>query len=101
MSSINLVFPHQLFEHSPLLENGYPIVMVEEWLFFRQFAFHKQKLVFHRITMQAYARYLRAKGAEVNYVESGQATSDIRRLIPEMGIRGCGASITLTPPTIG
>ncbi|GAB3658081.1 cryptochrome/photolyase family protein [Echinicola sediminis] len=83
-SSINIIFPHQLFEKSPLTENGHPVYLVEEYLFFRQYKFHQQKLLFHRASMKAYADFLKNKGLEVHYVPSTERTSDIRKLIPQL-----------------
>ncbi len=82
MKAINLVFPHQLFENSSLIDNGYPIYLIEELLFFKHYNFHKQKIAFHRATMKQYEAYLTSKNIEVNYVESSQPISDIRELIP-------------------
>lgn len=80
--SLNLIFPHQLFAESPLMDNGAPFLLVEEFLFFRQYAFHKQKLVFHRASMKAYAQYLQQQGRQVQYVAAHQAIADVRKLIP-------------------
>jgi len=44
--TINLIFPHQLFAESPLLQNGGEVYLIEEYLFFKQYAFHKQKIAF-------------------------------------------------------
>lgn len=89
MKSINIIFPHQLFEKSPLFENNAPFYIVEEYLFFRQYAFHKQKIAFHRATMRCYADFLRKdKNLEVNYIESTEVISDIRELIPKLKEEG-------------
>ncbi len=82
--NLNLIFPHQLFADSPLLENGDLILLVEEYLFFRQYAFHKQKLVFHRASMKAYAEYLLKQGRQVQYVEAHEEIADVRKLIPHL-----------------
>lgn len=82
--NLNLVFPHQLFAESPLLDNGDTILLVEEFLFFKQYAFHKQKLVFHRASMKAYANYLEEQGRQVQYVEAYEEISDVRKLIPHV-----------------
>ena len=87
--AINLIFPHQLFERSPLLENGHPIYLIEEFLFFKQYNFHKQKIAFHRATMKRYAHFMRANiDLTVCYVEATEAISDIRQLIPELKHQG-------------
>lgn len=88
MKSIALVFPHQLFEKSPLLDLDIPFYVIEEYLFFKQYNFHKQKLAFHRATMQFYANYLKQKGKEVHYIEAQQEASDIRKLLPVLQLKG-------------
>lgn len=78
-----LIFPHQLwFDFPSNLPKTIEIYLVEEFLFFRQYKFHKQKIVFHRASMQAYAAHLENEGFKVNYVNSTEAHSDIRVLIP-------------------
>jgi len=82
MKAVNLIFPNQLFEHSQLSENGFPVFLVEELLFFKHYNFHKQKIAFHRATMKHYEAFLISKNIEVVYIESSQDISDIRELIP-------------------
>ena len=81
---INILFPHQLFKQSPLLENGLPIYLMEEFLFFNQYSFHKQKLAFHRACMRSYAEYLQQKGIEVVYIASDNPIADVRAFIAEL-----------------
>lgn len=81
---INLVFPHQLFEESPLLDNDHPTFLIEEFLFFNQFRFHKQKIAFHRASMKAYAGFLSQKGKHVNYIEASDPKSDIRFFLKQL-----------------
>lgn len=76
-----LIFPHQLFENNPALINEAEIFLVEEYLFFRQYNYHKQKLLYHRATMNFYSDYVSRKGYQVNYIESSSELSDIRSLI--------------------
>ncbi|MEL7002427.1 MAG: cryptochrome/photolyase family protein, partial [Bacteroidota bacterium] len=84
MKEVNLIFPHQLFNEHPLLENRLPVYLIEEFLFFRQYAFHKQKIAFLRATMKSYEQYLKSKKIEVNYIESNQGHADIRTLPKEL-----------------
>jgi len=89
MKSVNLIFPHQLFKKSPLLENGDTVYLIEEFLFFKQYPFHKQKICFHRATMKSYADYLQnKKNINVVYIDSSEAISDIRKLIPALKKQG-------------
>ncbi len=81
MNSANVIFPHQLFEDSPLHENDFPVYLVEEFLFFEQYKFHKQKIAFHRASMKCYESYLHSKGIAVYYIEAKEANADIRNLI--------------------
>ncbi len=75
---IGILFPHQLFEKSPIIDNCQKIYLIEEYLFFKQYAFHKQKLAFHRSSMQFYKNYLQSLSKEVIYIESIDSASDIR-----------------------
>lgn len=87
-ATVNLVFPHQLFEKNPLFESSNPFLLIEEHLFFRQYGFHKQKLVFHRASMKFYAKYLESLGKEVRYVEAFSEAGDIRQLMPLLASEG-------------
>lgn len=88
MTTVNLIFPHQLFQASPIFELTHPIYLIEEFLFFKQYAFHKQKIAFHRATMKSYETFLKSKKLEVHYIDSKEAVSDIRKLIPELKRQG-------------
>lgn len=97
MSAINLVFPHQLFKESPLLSNGLETYLIEEYLFFRQYAFHKQKLAFHRASMRKYERCLIAQGISVHYIESTDPAADIRQAIRQLAEEGIDTIHYLDP----
>ena len=74
MNSVNIIFPHQLFQQSDLLDNNFPIYLVEEYLFFKHYNFHKQKLAFHRASMKFYQSYLESIGKKVFYVQANETT---------------------------
>ncbi len=84
MKAINLILPNQLYKHSPLLENGLEIYLIEEYLYFQQYQFHKQKIAFHRASMKAYQFYLEGLGKKVKYIESENEISDIRNFTREV-----------------
>lgn len=89
MKRINLIFPHQLFQNSPLFETDHPCYLIEEFLFFKQYPFHKQKIAFHRATMKRYADFLQnEKKLKVHYIEAIDNLSDIRALIAELKKQG-------------
>ena len=83
-----LLFPHQLFKDTPILNLNCDGYLVEEFLFFSHYKFHKQKIAFHRASMKAYADFLKDKGLSVNYIEARSETSDVRELIPELIHKG-------------
>ena len=64
-----LLFPHQLFENIEELK-GKRVYLLETPLFFTQYTFHIQKLIFHRASMKYYEVYLRSHQIDVVYVES-------------------------------
>ncbi len=88
MKTVNLLFPHQLFQHHPLYENGFPVYLVEEHLFFKEFYFHKIKLAFHRASMKWHEKFLEEKKLAVHYIESNSPLSDIRNLISHLADKG-------------
>ncbi len=71
-----LLYPHQLFERNtaffPQIRRA---LLVEDPLYFQQIAFHKQKLVLHRASMQMHAAHLRAAGFAIDYIEHGPGSS--------------------------
>ncbi|HQQ97131.1 MAG TPA: cryptochrome/photolyase family protein [Cyclobacteriaceae bacterium] len=88
MSAVTLIFPHQLLEQHPAMSMNRTVYLIEEFLFFNQYNFHKQKLVFHRAGMKAYQEYLERKGFAVIYVEAHERTADIRQLLPHLKKKG-------------
>ncbi|MFN9341438.1 MAG: cryptochrome/photolyase family protein [Planctomycetota bacterium] len=84
-----LVYPHQLFSKHPALAGVELCVLIEEPLMFSQFAFHAQKLVLHRASLQAYAESLRKSGNKVRYVavEELSDTGAIAELLKQEGVK--------------
>ena len=98
MKHVNIIFPHQLFQDSPIFETSAPCFLVEEFLFFNQYSFHKQKIAFHRASMKAYQTDLEINGATVHYVEAHQPHHDIRVLITNLANQGT-QQIRIIDPT--
>jgi deoxyribodipyrimidine photolyase-related protein len=84
--SIFIIFPHQLFQDIELLKNVETVYLVEEYLFFNQYKFHKQKLVLHRASMKYYENLLRENKIKVNYIEAVNSTNNISILIKELRV---------------
>ena len=80
---LTLIFPNQLFENSDLLQASKRIILVEEYLFFKHFNFHKQKILFHRMSMKYYENYLR-EHYNTEYIDSIKIESDVRILIKNL-----------------
>ncbi len=97
MKKANIIFPHQLFKDTTLLNNNADTFLIEEYLFFKQYNFHKQKIAFHRASMKCYEEYLTLKGLTVEYIDSAQKESDIRILIKQLYERAYD-SITIIDP---
>ena len=83
---VTIIFPHQLFKQHPAIQKNRRIYLIEEWLYFKQYNFHQQKLVLHRASMKFYEHWLRQQGYEVIYVQSTSQQSDCGELI--VGIAG-------------
>jgi len=84
MKEAALIFPHQLFKENPLFGLDVSYYLVEEWLFFKQYKFHKHKLVFHRASMKCYEQFLKDANKEVIYIDSNNEQSDVRTLIESL-----------------
>ena len=97
MKVVNLIFPHQLFEQHEIRENDFPIYLVEEHLFFKEFNFHQGKLAYHRASMKSYEANLISIGKEVTYIDSNDMLSDIRNLIPALKKEGFEKIIYIDP----
>ncbi|CAN5509364.1 cryptochrome/photolyase family protein [soil metagenome] len=81
MNEVVLVFPHQLFKQHPALQKGRRVYLVEEWLFFRQYNFHKQHLILHRSSMKFYEAYLKEQHHTVHYINTTDEHNEVAKLI--------------------
>lgn len=97
MKTAKLIFPHQLFEDNPLLKKEGDFYLIEEYLFFKQYNFHQQKIAFHRATMKFYEHFLLAQKQSVHYIESQEKIADIRNLIPYLKDKGYQKIIIIDP----
>ena len=77
MHKIFLVFPHQLFKDISSLKSADEVYLIEEYLFFKQYCFHKQKLLLHRASMKYYEDFLIENGIKVKYIDAVTVDSDI------------------------
>ncbi|NQZ43939.1 MAG: cryptochrome/photolyase family protein [Flavobacteriaceae bacterium] len=97
MKTVCLLFPHQLFENNPLFSFKAPCYLLEEQLFFTRYAFHKQKIAFHRASMRAFADHAGTQGISLIYIEAQDSRSDIRLLIPDLAKAGVGRIEIIDP----
>lgn len=91
MKKTGILFPHQLFEQNTIASTCNTIYLIEEWLFFKQYHFHKQKITFHRTSMKFYETYLQSKNITVVYIEAFNELADVRKLIPYLKEKGVSA----------
>ncbi len=94
---IHIIFPHQLFKESEVLNKVNDIILVEEFLFFNQYKFHKQKIAFHRASMKFYENYLQKKGKKVRYIEAKNELNDVRKLLPQLAKKGISKIHIINP----
>ncbi len=80
-NAVTIIFPHQLFQNHPALQKNRMVYLVEEWLFFRQYNFHKQKLILHRASMKFYENWLQKNDYTVNYIETTAKENDCSQLV--------------------
>jgi len=87
MTQIAVIFPNQLFEKVDLDKDSH-IFLIEEWLYFKQYRFHKQKIAFHRATLKFYEAYLKSRGFKVTYIDANNELSDVRELLAKLKAEG-------------
>jgi deoxyribodipyrimidine photolyase-related protein len=75
-----LIYPHQLFTDIFSLSKETLLIFIEDDLFFRQFPFHKQKLILHRAAMTIFKETLVNKGFSIKYIESSETTPSMQQL---------------------
>lgn len=63
-------------------------MIVEEELFFTQYAFHEKKIAYHKDTMQAYVQLLVKKGFDVAYIEAHDKRSSVKQTIGSLKKEG-------------
>ncbi|HMO35037.1 MAG TPA: cryptochrome/photolyase family protein, partial [Gemmatales bacterium] len=74
---IALIYPHQLYHRHPALRSADHVFLIEDPLYFRQYPFHRQKLMLHRASMKRFADEIIS--LPVSYIEADQLkhSSDI------------------------
>ena len=97
VKSVTLILPNQLFKSCADRATSKEVFLVEEYLYFRHFAFHRQKLIFHRASMRAFEAFLTKKDFKVTYVESADNRSDIQSLIPWFADQGYKSLLIYDP----
>jgi deoxyribodipyrimidine photolyase-related protein len=85
---VQLVFPHQLYDQSALDASGGDFYLIESDLFFLQYQFHQQKLLFHRASMKYYANQLTQKGCSCYYIEAHDPNAQVKVLIKMLAGKG-------------
>ena len=88
MEEVNLIFPNQLFKKNPLFEYNSYTFLIEENLYFKQYKFHKNKILFHRISMMKYKDFISNQFQTIKYIESHKVESDIRILLEKLIEKG-------------
>lgn len=74
-----LVFPHQLYNDHPALQGAKQVVVVEDPLLFREYRFHRQKLMFHRASMKHWTNAVTNHKLSVHYIAAHElnTTADL------------------------
>ena len=85
---VQLIFPHQLYDQSAMNAEGGAIYLIESDLFFLQYQFHQQKIMFHRASMKYYADQLIQKGCDLHYIEAHDPYAQIAVLVKKLASKG-------------
>ena len=83
-TEVSIIFPNQLYKQHPAIVANRPVYLLEEWHFFNQYQFHKEKLVLHRASMKIYEQFLKDQGLQVQYIESIKAQNKIELVLEKL-----------------
>jgi len=83
-----IIYPHQLFQHHPALADGRLVYLVEEPLLLTHNPIHRQKLMLHKLSMDAYQAELESAGYTVNRLAIGEHphTTDVFARMQKDGV---------------
>ena len=89
MKEATLIYPHQLFAKSPAVQSGRKIFLLEEPFILSHNPIHYQKLVLHKLSMDAYEEYLKKKGYEIQRltIEQYPKTKDVFEYLKKQGVQ--------------
>jgi deoxyribodipyrimidine photolyase-related protein len=63
------IFPNSLFQNNKLIKKGSNVYLIEHYVYFKLFNYHKLKLILHRATMKRYSDYIKKKyKCKINYI---------------------------------
>ncbi len=96
MTEVFLVFPHQLFPLEKLDRSIKDFALIEDELFFSQYDFHIQKLVFHRASMKEYESLLKDIDCRVNYY-SNQDFTTLKKVLIDLKSKGVNKLLSFEP----
>ena len=85
---VQLVFPHQLYDQSEIGIGGGDFYIIESDLFFLQYQFHQQKLLFHRASMKYYTQQLTQKKYHCHYIDALDPNATIAALVNMLKSKG-------------
>ena len=83
-TQVSIIFPNQLYKEHPAIKCNRPVFLLEEWHFFNQYQFHKEKLVLHRSSMKFYEQFLQEQGVVVHYIESIEIQNRCELLVEQL-----------------
>ena len=88
MKEATLIYPHQLFKKSPAVQSGRRIFLIEEPLMLSHNPIHYQKLVLHKLSMDAYEERLKKDGYEIQRltIEEYPKTKDVFDYLKKQGV---------------
>jgi len=83
-TEVSVIYPNQLYKQHPAIVAKRPVYLIEEWHFFNQYQYHKEKLVLHRASMKFYEQFLKEQGLQVHYIESIETHNRIELLLEKL-----------------
>ena len=95
--SVSILFPNQLFLNLPKEIVSSKIFIVEEYLFFKQYNFNLNKLVFSRLSILEYCLHLKKQGIHFEHIKQDKKKANLKILFQNLKAIGISKLFYIDP----
>lgn len=95
--SVSILFPNQLFLNLPKEIASTKIFIIEEYIFFKQYNFNLNRLVFNRLSILEYCNCLKKQGIDFEHIRHDKKNANLKNLFHNMKAIGVSKIFYIDP----